>query len=212
MRFPLAVVISGVLLAAASQANAADRGWFAGVGIGQMNTEIDDILGSGVKFDETDTAFKVFGGYKFFPWLSVEGAYVDGGKPEISESITDGSSTADLKLSVEVQSLVAAAVFTWPISDRFELFAKPGVAFWTSTTDVNVTQDGSSVYSSNQDDDGTAFFLGAGGAFNFNEHMGVRVEYEWFDVAATYDDVNNEWVDSVDATSGLWSASFVYSF
>jgi Opacity protein and related surface antigens len=200
-------LFAGALLAASIQANAAENGWYAGVGVGQMTTQVDDILGSGFDFDESDTGFKVFGGYKFLPWLGVEGAYVDGGEPEISE--TAGGATGSLAVGVE--SLVGAVVFTLPLGEHFELFAKPGIALWSSTTDLRFTSDGYDDRFS-QDDDGTAFFLGAGAGLNFTEHFGMRVEYEWFDVTLTYDDEEEEFYDELDASAGLWSASFIYSF
>jgi OOP family OmpA-OmpF porin len=210
MKYSVMLLAAGVLLSSAGTAVAADKGWYAGVGVGQMSTEVDDILGSTYRFDESDTAFKVFGGYKFLPWLSVEGAYVDGGNPSITDQgVIEGVSYKG-SLGVELQSVVAAAVFTLPIGERFELFAKPGVSFWNSTTDVRYQENGTTLGKYSQDDDGTAFFLGAGAGFNFNEHLGARVEYEWFDVAVQYED--GEFNDDLDATSGLWSVSFVYSF
>jgi outer membrane autotransporter protein len=63
-----------------------------------------------------------------------------------------------------------------------------------------------------QDDSGTAFFIGAGGAFNFTENMGVRLEYEWWDVTPEYDDQSGDFVQEIDAETSFFSASFVYKF
>jgi len=95
-----------------------------------MNVEVDNMYGSSFDFDEDDFGFKLFGGYRFFPWLSVEGIFLDGGNPEVRDTV--GAESASL--SVEVQSLVAAAVFSLPIGDQFEVFLKPGFAYWDSTT------------------------------------------------------------------------------
>ena len=209
MKRSTAAFVASSLLLVAIPAHAAAKGWFAGVGAGQMKTEVDDILGSGFKFDESDTAFKVFGGYKFFPWLSVEGAYVYGGNPEIDEHGTLGGLPYHASLGVEIDSIVTAAVFTLPLGDHFELFAKPGMAWWGSTTTVRY-EDSEFSDRYEQDDNGSAFFLGVGGGVSFNEHFGMRLEYEWFDVALEYDD--GEFSDDLDASAGLWSASFIYSF
>jgi len=206
MKLTLALMVSALLLAAAPT-NAADRGFYIGAGAGQMNTEVDDVFGSGFEFDENDVGFKLFGGYKFFPWLSVEGAYINGGNPEIKAS--EAGETA--KLGIEVQSLVAAAVFTLPVGDQFELFLKPGIAYWDSTTSFSFS---SPTFSDrfNEDDSGSAFFLGAGAGFDFTENLAARLEYEWFDVAPEWDSGNEEFVDELDATAGFLSISFVYSF
>lgn len=207
MKLPLALLVSGTLLASAP-AYAADSGAFMGVGVGQMNTEVDDLFGSGYEFDENDTAFKLFAGYKFFPWLSVEGAYVDGGNPGISGDDGAGSSA---RLNIEVQSLVASVVFSQRLGDNLEVFIKPGIAYWDAKTTARYT-DPMGSGSGSESDDGAAFFLGGGVAFNFSENFGMRLEYEWFEVAPEYDDYSEEFVQTYDATAGFWSASFVYSF
>jgi OOP family OmpA-OmpF porin len=207
MRLSLVLLISCVLLAA-TPGRAADNGFYIGAGAGQMNTTVDDVFGSDYEFDENDFGFKLFGGYKFFRWFSVEGAYIDGGSPEIKES--DGAGTT-AKLSIELQSLVAAAVFTLPIGEQFELFVKPGFAYWEANTSASV----SSIRFSdkfNERDNGSAFFLGGGAGFNFTDNFGMRVEYEWFDAAPEYDSYSDEFVTDYDASAGFFSASFVYSF
>jgi len=197
MKLPLATLASALLLASLP-ADAADQGFYLGAGVGQMTTDVDDY-----DFDESDFGFKLFGGYKFLPWLSVEGAYVNGGEPEDKFDCFG----YDCRESVEVTSLVAAAVFTLPIGDNFELFIKPGLAYWDSTTHLRVLGEHYSA-----DDSGSAFFLGGGAGFNFSENFGVRLEYEWFEVAPEYDSDNNEFVDEYDASAAFLSASFVYTF
>jgi OmpA-OmpF porin, OOP family len=206
MKLPVLLLASSLLIAAAP-ASTADRGFYAGAGLGQMNTEVDDVLGLNYDFDEDDTGFKVFGGYRFFPWLSVEGAYLDGGNPSIKES--GGSET--VKLGIDVQSLVAAAVFALPVGERFELFVKPGIAYWDAETSLSFT---SSTFSDSfrEDDNGSAFFLGAGAGFDVTDNFGLRLEYEWFEVAPEWDSDSDEFVDELDANAGFFSASFLFRF
>ena len=205
MRLPLALLFSGMLLAA-SPSGAAESGFYAGAGVGQINTEVDDVFGTGVDFDEDDVGFKLFGGYRFFPWLSVEGIFLDGGKPEIRETADDES----FSLSVEVQSLVAAAIFSLPVGEAFEVYLKPGFAYWDAKTSFSYS---SPTYSDrfSEDDNGSAFFLGAGAGWQ-NGNAGLRLEYEWFEVAPEYDHDSNEFEDELDASAGFLSLSFVYYF
>jgi len=206
MRLPLVLACSGMLLAALP-AVAAERGFFAGAGIGQMTTDVDDVWGSNYNFDESDTGFKIFGGYKFFEWLGVEGAYIDGGEPSVKKSYPGESES----LEIGVNTLVASAIFALPIGEKFELFIKPGWAYWDSQTTYRYNSTSGS-FRLSDDDSGAAFFIGAGGSFNFTENLGMRVEYEWFDVAPEWDSDSDEFVDDIDANSGFLSASFVYSF
>ena len=189
-----------------SSSVAADRGFYAGVGIGQINVEVDNMYGSHFDFDEDDVGFKLFGGYRFFPWLSVEGIFLDGGNPETK--VTAGSESASL--SVEVQSLVAAAVFSLPIGDQFEIFLKPGFAYWESTTDFRYSSPTFSDRFSD-DDSGSAFFIGAGAGWTIG-NAGLRLEYEWFDVAPEYNFDTDEFDDELDASAGFLSLSVVYVF
>src|SRR5688572_26003749 len=68
--------------ALAQQSN--DRGWFVGGAIGQFNVEVDGLDGLDETindFDADDTSWKLFAGYRFNKFLSVEAAYVNFGEP-----------------------------------------------------------------------------------------------------------------------------------
>lgn len=203
------VCMAAGLLAVAMPALAEDKGFYLGAGAGQAGVKIDDFLGFyGADFDEADTGFKVFGGYRFLPWLGVEVTYIDGGSP--SDTARDGDLLG--KASVDVQSLAAAAVFALPIGDRFELFIKPGFAYWKSKASVYVADSQFVYLDFSQDDDDSAFFIGGGAGFNFSDQFGVRLEYEWFEVTPKWDEYEEEFVQELDASASFLSASFVYRF
>lgn len=205
MRLPPVALLLGIFLAA-SPSVAAERGFYVGAGVGQVNTEVDDVFGTGFDFDEDDVGFKLFGGYRFFPWLSVEGIFLDGGNPETRDTV--GAESASL--SIEVQSLVAAAIFSLPVGEQFEVFLKPGFAYWDSKTSFSYSSPTFSDRFS-EDDSGSAFFLGAGAGWTIG-NAGLRLEYEWFDVAPEYDYDTNEFEDELDATASFLSLSFIYNF
>ncbi len=148
----------------------------------------------------------MFGGYRFFPWLAVEGIFLDGGNPEVRDTVGDESA----RLSVEVQSLVAAALFSLPIGDQFEVFLKPGFAYWDSTTDFTYSSPTLSDRFSD-DDSGSAFFVGAGAGWTVG-NAGLRLEYEWFDVAPEYNFDTDEFEDELDASASFLSLSVVFLF
>lgn len=147
---------------------AENTAWYIGGGFGSAD---DD------KLDDTDTAFKVFGGYWFNPHLALEGAVIglgDSFGPE--DLIKDG-------FAVQVLGAV-------PIGERFELFAKGGFFFWEvriETDDLECSDFGSGFicfFEEDEIDDGVDPAYGIGAQYRFRERWKVRGELERFkDVA-----------------------------
>lgn len=203
--------IGAALALAAGPVLAEDHGFYLGAGAGQVRVEVKDVLGIyGANFDESDTGFKVFGGYRFTSWLSVEGAYLHGGSPSVSGPLYDDG-TGRGSVGIDLQSLVAAAVFTLPLGEKFELFVKPGVAYWRSDTSVFFDDPLSGQYRFSQRDEDSALLIGGGLGFRFDDRLGVRLEYEWFEVTPEWDG-DAGFIQDLDASAGFISASFVYRF
>ena len=203
---PTLVLSLMALLLYAVPATSAERGGYIGIGAGRVNVEVDNFYGTGFDFDENDTGLKLFGGYRFFPWLGVEGIYLNGGSPEFSES----AGAESLSLSIESQTLVGAVIFALPVGQSFEFFVKPGVAYWDSESKFSFSSPGFT-YNDSDDDQGSAFYIGAGAAWQL-DNIAVRFEYEYFDVAPEYDWDTNEFVDELDATATVMSLNFIYHF
>jgi OOP family OmpA-OmpF porin len=145
--------LMGALGLAAGSASAADSGAYAGLSVGQAATEYQ-IIG----FDETDTAFKVFGGYSFNPYLGVELAYVDAGAPE------------NQLLEISTSGLIGSLVVGLPLGESpFKVFGKLGLAFY----DVEVEAPGLSY-----DDSENDIAYGLGVSYSINDMFSVRAEYE----------------------------------
>lgn len=149
----------------------AHAGIYAGASIGSAKVSDKE---SGFSFDKNDTGSKIFGGWSFMKFLGVEGAYNDLGSPE------------DNGVTVKINGWTLYGVGTLPIGKRFEIFGKAGFVFWNS--DVNVSGGGGG-----GSDNGNDPAYGAGVGFKFGEHLGVRVEYERFDIS----DVDKVEVSSV---------------
>jgi OOP family OmpA-OmpF porin len=205
MKTTLALSLMFLLLYAVP-ATSAERGGYIGMGVGRVNLEVDNIYGTGFDFDENDTGLKLFGGYRFFPWLGVEGIYLHGGSPEISETVGPESAS----LSIESRTLVGAVIFALPVGASFEIFVKPGAAYWDSESKLSYSYPGFT-YNDSEDDQGGAFFLGVGAAWQL-DNVAVRFEYEYFDVAPEYNWDMNEFVDELDATARVMTLNFVYHF
>ena len=71
------------------------------------------------------------------------------------------------------------------MSDSVELFGKAGVISWDADSIVDGVLVGA--------DDGDDLALGFGASWNANGTLGVRAEYEWFDIP----DADNVWMASI---------------
>jgi outer membrane immunogenic protein len=134
-----------------------ESGFYLGAGVGETDVEVST-------FDETDSAYKVFGGYNFgvVPLidLALEASYVDFGSPRAGP------------IDVEITGFNAfglAGVNLGP----FGLFAKAGVIAWDSELSFN---------SLREDETGTDLAYGAGAKLQFGS-FAVRAEYEVYDVS-----------------------------
>jgi opacity protein-like surface antigen len=175
----LTVLLGG--LALTGPAAATDNGFYLGLGVGQAfvgDLDFDGAEGGSISFDGDDVGFKAFAGWNFaileLVTLGVEGGYVDFGKAD-----DDG---------IEVDShgfdfFGVAGVQLGPI----QLFGKAGVVNWdadASSSDASASDDGTD----------PAYGIGAGLQFG---SIGIRAEYEYFDIDAI-DDV------SLISASAVW--------
>jgi len=174
------------------------EGGFAGVGFGQTSVDIDCDLDITCSAYDSDTGFKIFGGYQFNPYFAFEVAYLDLG--EAKASGTDsflGSATG----TIEASGFNFAVVGSFPVAERFDLMAKAGFFRW----DLDLSASSSVFGSGSASETGFSPMFGIGGSFNITKNLGVRVEYEKFlDVG----DENTTGQSDVD----LLSASLVFRF
>jgi OOP family OmpA-OmpF porin len=144
-----------------------DSGWFVGGSVGQ--SKLNFSCPTGNSCDDTDTAFRVFGGYNFNKYFGAELGYADFGKATFS--------TAGLSGEAKAAAWDVMAVGTLPIGDKFGVYGKLGWyrADTKSTGIVGASSD------TNSD-----FTMAVGGQFNFNKNLGMRAEWQ------QYNKVGNE--------------------
>ena len=143
----------------------ADSGFYIGAAAGGATQDI--ALGGAPEIEEDDTAFKVFGGYKFdmsVVDLGVELGYVDFGEAEVN------TNAGELVFASTGISLWGVAGFELGPVD---LFAKLGVIAW----DVETT-----TFAGRVSDDGTDFGVGLGAGFDIGK-VQIRGEYELYDAS-----------------------------
>jgi hypothetical protein len=158
------LAVSGVAFAEPTK----ERGAYIGGGLAGTVFD-DDGLFAGFGFDDTDSGFGVFGGYKFFPYLAVEGRYSD-----------FGSFSAEGFLPLEITAASVHVVGIIPFgSSGWELFGQLGLgsASWDDGFD--------------SDDEGVGS-AGLGVRFGWGSNFSVAAQldayaYEECDFGPCYD-------------------------
>ena len=166
-RLGLTALAALALMAATAAQADTQPGFYAGAGIG--STKVGDDNLSGV--DDSDTGFKIFGGYTFTENWGVEVSYFDFGEASVSA----GNSSA----SVGVTGLSASGVGRLPVNDMFAVYGKLGFASYDVDLDFNNVPGFGSGHLSDSDSD---LIYGVGGALSFGGNFEARLEYEALNV------------------------------
>ncbi len=153
-----------------------DSGLYVGGNYGYLKVDGDD------DFDDDNDVWQGLVGYKFNPYIAVEGSYIDFGKY--------GSSVA----GAETDGYTAALKLMLPLGERVELYAKGGQLWYD--TDYNVAGISAS-------DDDTGVFAGAGVGFKITENFLINAEYTWYDAEIDAGDV----VDGANTSTDFKQAS-----
>ena len=163
----------GALLAATQ---AAAQG-YVGASLGQSDVErriTNGLITSG-PVDSKDTAWKLFGGYLFYPNLGLEVAYVNLGEVTYSGDFF-GAAVSGGK--VETSGFNVAAIGVLPLTESFAVFGKFGFFAW----EVEASDTTAGIGAFTAQADGTNASFGLGLSYNFTPNLGVRAEWERFRV------------------------------
>ncbi|WP_296494726.1 outer membrane beta-barrel protein [Rhodoferax sp.] len=166
-------------------AMAQDDGWYLGGNIGQSTATIDEarissgLLGSGLvagPFNNTDDdlGFKVFGGYQYNKYFSVEGGYFDLGQFGFSTTTTPAGS---LSGDIRVRGLNLDLVGTLPLTEKFSAFGRVGGTY-ARAEDRFVGTGAVNVLNPNPSEDAANLKVGLGVQYAFTEALSVRAEIE----------------------------------
>jgi OOP family OmpA-OmpF porin len=146
-----------------------ETGFYSGVGVGQVTLE-DNIGGVAIK--AKGTGFKVFGGYRFNEYGSLEIAYIDAGKPD--------DRISGVRIESDATAIQGSALLHVPISVRFEGYVRAGFLAWDAENTLSSGGIGIT-----QENDGTDFSLGIGGAWHVTPRFGLRAELEGAELDGT---------------------------
>ena len=119
-------LISG---AAYAQSPDNDEGLYLGGGVGQFDIEIDGLDGvdeAVSRLDDNDTAWQAFVGWRLNPYISLQAAYVDFGRPEDEFETSTGDHG---KFGAELSGFVPSdrTVYFDTPQRRVDLVLRPGV-------------------------------------------------------------------------------------
>lgn len=196
-------VLLGVSMLAAGSVNAAERGFYVGGFYGQVNSDLDqgeyEILAwalyrafefdpqtrTSVSFDTEDSGYGFFGGYRFSPYLAVEGGYMDLGEFTYREQ-TNGTDavagqpvTLQQRITTTLSGVGVSALGILPLTYRTELFLRGGVLF--TSNELTAQFESSSDFAIGGElgsESDTDFLAGVGAAMTFAEIYSLRLEYQ----------------------------------
>lgn len=201
-----------LLLALASPACFAQSlaGAYVGLSVGQSNTKFDSTDFSGDpgvtrSEDKTDSAHKLFAGYRFDPTWAMEAGYADLGTPSVSFSNAFGSSRA----SIDNSSWFIVGKGTFPVTAPIGLFGKLGLTRNKSKLNYTTNFPGDAPATATHTRSGLLWGIGA--EYAFNRNLGLRFEYEDFGkFGKAFDDATDSGTGRTKAN--LLTVGLTYSF
>jgi opacity protein-like surface antigen len=182
----IAAVLTGSMVPAAyAQTQDEVAGFYVGGGVGQFNAGIDDVdeVDDTVDgWDDDDTAYKFFAGYRLNRFLGFELDYINLGEPS-------GAVVPGFNVDASVDGFAPYIVGTIPLGPYFEVYGRLGYYFY----DANVNRENEIDGRVELDEESEDLVYGAGIGANIGEKLNVRFEYEKFDLQGL-DDADALWL------------------
>ncbi|HEY4999447.1 MAG TPA: outer membrane beta-barrel protein [Usitatibacter sp.] len=194
MRNTLPLIAAAVCIGACAPAFADAPRWYAGLAGGQSRTgdelvrnrESTVVNASFVEsdFDSTDSAWKVFGGFRVNDMLAIEASYVDLGQSTLTtHTVTPGLAAGAVRLDRKISGFGVDAVLSAPVAPRFTVFGRVGAFRSRLEADASLTgaiefTDGSGERSRSVTLDETVAHFGAGAEWRLRPDMALRLEWE----------------------------------
>jgi OOP family OmpA-OmpF porin len=159
------------------------RGAYAGASIGKSKFHIEEsaaringATSTRLSKDESDTAYKVYGGYRFNEYFAVEGGFTEFGTFSATRTMT-APGTGTFTIKSRIGGLHGEAVGMVPFG-RFAVFGKLGLVY--TITESTASSSGSVVVVGTRDQTSSDVNVkaGIGASFDITRHFGVRVEAE----------------------------------
>jgi OOP family OmpA-OmpF porin len=181
----MAALSLALVPAAFAQEQEEVSGFYIGGGAGQFSASIDDVDDIDETldgWDEDDTAYKFFAGYRLNRFLAFELDYINLGEPS-------GSVVPGLNVDASVDGFAPYVVGTLPLGQFFEVYGRLGYYFYDATRGVEDELDNRVEFDEESED----LVYGAGIGANIGEKFNIRAEYEKFDLQGL-DDADALWL------------------
>jgi len=196
MKTKAVIAVLGLAGAALALPAVAQVNWssaYIGGGLGQSKAK-DGCTGfSGGSCDDSDTAFKIFGGYQFNRYIAAEIGYTDLGKTK--------ASVGAQSLEVKASAWELSAVGSYPVMDQLSILGRLGAYYGEGKLSSNFGAGG------NKKTTNVTFGLGV--QYDFTKNFGVRGEWQRYSKIKTRDDTTGiEGESDVD----VFGASVLYRF
>jgi hypothetical protein len=191
-----AIIAAATLLALSSGAAYAqspenDEGIYVGGGVGQFNVEVngldstDNVLRT---LDDDDTAWQAFVGWRLNPYISLQAAYIDFGRPQDDFTTSSGNHG---KFGAELSGFAPSVIGTLPLGP-VELSAQLGYYIY----DLKLTGDIDDPDIDHKDS-GEDVFYGVGVGVTLFDRLHAKLDYEKIDLERA-EDSNAVWL------TGAW--------
>lgn len=180
-----ALALAAAIPAAYAQEQEETSGFYLGGGFGQFNAGIDDVdqVDDTVdSWDDDDTAYKLFAGYRLNRFLGFELDYINLGEPS-------GQVVPGFNVDSSVDGFAPYVVGTVPLGRFFEVYGRLGYYFY----DANVGREDTLGNRVEFDEESEDLVWGAGIGANIGEKFNLRFEYERFDLQGL-DDADALWL------------------
>jgi opacity protein-like surface antigen len=162
-----------------------NAGWYLGGGVGQFKAGIDDVdqLDNAVNdWNEDDTAYKLFAGYRLNKVLGFELDYINLGEPS-------GAAIPGYNVDASVDGFAPYVVGTIPLGKWFEVYGRLGYFFYDAKRSEDSALNGRVKFKEESED----LVWGAGIGTTIADKLNVRFEYERFDLQGL-DDADSLWL------------------
>jgi len=187
----------GLAPAVAPAAGPLVPGWYIGASGGWSSSDYSDsdlrsdLVNKGyaitsVSVDDTDTGWKIFGGYQFNRNWAIETSWVDLGDvtSTVGGTIDDAQVPALLSDAASNHGYMGegatlAGVAIWPVTPQVAPFLKLGAFSWKADVDIKERTTGQSI---SRNRSGTDMMGGLGLRYTPTPNLEFRAEYEYYDI------------------------------
>jgi hypothetical protein len=220
-----AAIALGLGMAMASMTAAADesRGFYFGIdgGIGSADinkSELDrslqaslvdaglDVVVGNSNLDDRDFSYGAFIGYRFLPYLAAEVSYLGLGTSKYDADVTGPDLVEPVAVTGKFLSdgPALSVLGIWPIGRSWDLYARGGIFFASTTFDVRASTTDLSIRDSSARNT-QEFLWGIGAGYHVDTHWAVRLDFQEITNVGDPDVTGEANVDRL-------AFGFVYSF